>query len=31
VYTRQKPLGAARAQILDASDPAHHGDHPQED
>ena len=24
VYTRQKPLGAARAQIVDASDPAHH-------
>jgi Asp-tRNA(Asn)/Glu-tRNA(Gln) amidotransferase A subunit family amidase len=31
VYTRQKPLGAARAQILDTSDPAHHGAHPQED
>lgn len=30
VYTREAPLGAARAQIVDAS-AAHHGDHPQED
>ena len=31
VYTREEPLGAARARIVGASDPAHHGDRPLED
>ena len=31
VYTREAPLGAARARIVGASDPAHHGDRPPED
>jgi hypothetical protein len=31
VYTRKSPLGGARSRILDDSDPAHHGGHPQED
>ena len=30
VYTREAPLGAARARIVGASDPAHHGDRPQD-
>jgi Asp-tRNA(Asn)/Glu-tRNA(Gln) amidotransferase A subunit family amidase len=31
LYTREKPLGAGRARILDASDSAQRGDRPQED